>query len=94
MTQLAAVVKHFEHLALLVFYLAFLPGQFQIELASRTCRNAAEDSGIRRKREWNLSQLVHPHSGGDDYCCYLRDIHRPLTNDVTSEDVVGRAVDD
>src|SRR5262245_18928345 len=70
------------------------PDHFQIELTSRARRRATQDPGIGGKREWNLSQIIHPHSGGNGYRRHLGDIYRSLTNNVAAQNFVGRAVDD
>ena len=41
-----------------------------------------------------MSQVIHPHLGGDGYRRYLGDLHCPLANNVAAQYPAGRAVDD
>ena len=68
--------------------------RLQIELLGGTVRRAAEDPGVGGKRERNLSQVVHPHPGGDGDRRHLDDLDRPLADDVAAQDLARRAVDD
>src|SRR5262245_45770028 len=79
---------------LLHLRLVRLPDHSQIELASRARRHATEDPCVSGKREWNLSQVIYPHPGGNGYCRNLSDLDSPLANNVAAQDFVGRAVGD
>jgi hypothetical protein len=78
----------------LVFQIVWLPTQLEIELPGRACHGAAENPGVSRKREWNLSKFIDAHSGGDRYCHYLGNVYRSLANDVTAQNFMRCAVDD
>src|SRR5439155_22134526 len=66
------------------FGLVRLPVRFLIELASRARCDANEDPGVRWKRQWNLSQLIHPRSGGNGNRRELSDLDCPFPDDVAA----------
>src|SRR5207244_4916592 len=71
-----------------------LPKVLPIELPGHAGRHATEYAGVGRKRKRNVSQLIDSHSGGDGDCRDLRDLDRPFADDVTTENLVRRAIDD
>ena len=66
----------------------------QVELPCQARRHAAENACVCWKRKRNASELVDSHSGTDGDCRDLRDLDRPFADDLTTENLARRAIDD
>jgi hypothetical protein len=71
-----------------VFYLVRFQTDFQIELACRDPRHASQYPCVGRKREWNMSQVIHSHSRGDGYRRELGDLHCSLADNVAQPNIL------
>ncbi len=64
-----------------------------IELSRDGARQAAENSCVGRERQRHVSQFAHSHPGRHDNRRDLRNLDSPFANDVATEHLVRRAVD-
>src|SRR5438874_12822739 len=74
------------------FCLMCLPTHFQIEFACRAGRHASQRSCVGRKRERNVSQVVHPHFRGDRYRRHLGSVASALSRSPFLEKIIRTPV--
>src|SRR5262249_19352764 len=88
------LVLSFPQYAPGAFGLVCLPTYFKIELSRRLGRYASQYSSVGRKRQRNISQVVHPHPRCDGYRRHLSYLYCPLSDNVAAQHPTSLTVDD